>query len=781
MLREQMAVVELMWDMINKKTGEISKVDFAPQKPAFHRDEEICQPFPRALPESQGVSSESLAEMIRELADLKEADIHQVMVLRKGYVIAECGFAPYPRGMWHITHSLCKSVIGMAIGLMMGEGKLGLDDKVVEIFKSRTGLFGSLRLKDITVRHLLTMTSGINFNECGAVAGNDWVKGFLDSSTHDTPGTVFDYNSMNSYLLSAIVKEITGEPLMDYLRPRLWEPLGIRQVFWESCPQGNSKGGWGLFLRPEDAAKLGQLYLQKGMWKGQQVIPQEWVEESVKPQVDTPDDLESDGYGFQLWIGDRPGSFNFNGMLGQNVVVYPDLEMVIVTNAGSNELFQKGAVLDVVKRHFGVGYELPQGSLPLNPAGVRCLHKAQQEAERGRDYQPMIVRGGWKKRKMPKGSRNFKENRKKMLDGKVYELEEQHVGIFPLMMQVFHNNFTDGISSIGFTVQEQQLWMQVTEGECTHSIAIGFGAAAVTEIVEHGEPYLVGTMGKFTTDENDMPVLALDIAFLEDAARRKMNLHFSRDYKAVEIHWNETPGKHVILSGLRSITTDMSGVPILSVVKEKGGMELLQIAAEHTIQPVVKGDIPIKGEHFMNTEELMALTEAAGFEQTAVISTDLLEFHPEYRVYCEMNLCGNFNRNYACPPYCGTPEEMEAKALAYRLAIVFQSITYVNNAMDNDETKKVKKEHRAKTMKAIRTLKEHGVEGMAIMPGPCSLCSACGQIGDTPCPHPDQVASCLSAYGIEASKMAEDCGMTYYFGDDTVALFSMYLIDRKAD
>ena len=181
------------------------------------------------------------------------------------------------------------------------------------------------------------MASGVSFNETGAVAGSDWVKGFLEAGIHDSPGTKFEYNSMNSYMLSAVVTEITGETMMDYLRPRLWEPLGITKVFWETCPKGITKGGWGLFLTPEDAAKLGWLYRCKGVWNGQQIIAQEWIEESVKKQIDTDEDGSSCGYGYQIWPKKREGSFNFNGMLGQNVLVYPDLDLVKIGRASCRE------------------------------------------------------------------------------------------------------------------------------------------------------------------------------------------------------------------------------------------------------------------------------------------------------------------------------------------------------------------------------------------------------------------------------------------------------------
>lgn len=158
--------------------------------------------------------------------------------MRNNKVICECGFEPYPAGMWHASYSMCKSVTGMAVGMLIGEGRLRLQDKVIDLFGGKKNLLNIFRLKDITVEHLLTMTSCVSFNETGIVSGNDWVRGYLESGLIGVPGKKFEYNSMNSYMLSAIITEVTGESLMDYLRPRLWEPMGIHKVFGKPVRRG---------------------------------------------------------------------------------------------------------------------------------------------------------------------------------------------------------------------------------------------------------------------------------------------------------------------------------------------------------------------------------------------------------------------------------------------------------------------------------------------------------------------------------------------------------------
>ncbi len=316
MAKHERDVLKLLMKLIGHKTGEISNVNFEPQKPVFTNDHQNEKKLPRCTPEEMGIDSGFLLELFRELYEDNSCHIHKVMAVRCGHVIGEFSLSPYEKDVWHVTHSMCKSVTAMAIGLLVSEGKLSVDDKLSDIFSDEINPFRVLFSNNITVKHLLTMTSGVSFNESGAVAGNDWKKMFFESQQKSTPGAVFEYNSMNSYMLSAIVTKLTGESMFEYLRTRLFEPLDIKHVFWEACPMGITKGGWGMFLKIEDMAKLGQLYLNGGEYNGKRILPEEWVKEATLTQVLTGNE-SSPGYGYQLWCNsDREGAYTFNGMLG---------------------------------------------------------------------------------------------------------------------------------------------------------------------------------------------------------------------------------------------------------------------------------------------------------------------------------------------------------------------------------------------------------------------------------------------------------------------------------
>ena len=630
---------ELLLKIATGETGEISKVDYVAQKPQFNPTYASGEkPLERCSPEAQGVSSAFFTSLIRDLSENKECRMHKFMALRNGNVICECGFEPYSVDYWHVSYSMCKSIVSMAIGILIHERRLSLEDTLDNIFKEYLGIFKFHR-KTITVKNLLDMTSGCEFNEAGAISGNDWRKGFLEAGTKFEPGTQFEYNSMNTYMLSAIVTEITGMSLFEFCKKRLFDPMGIKRVFWESCPQNITKGGWGLFIRTEDMAKLGQLYLNDGKWNGVQLVPMKWVKESTTPFVETGRE-DSTHYGYQIWINnDRPGSYAFNGMLGQNVFVYPDIDMVVVTNAGNSDLFQTSRMAVTIRdamKNLEVSIDEPLSEDFAELSKLKALCKSV--SGRTVDY-PAIVSGGWKNRsvKMTEGracKKNavYKSRRGdfkkalyyyntrdenllaskwlKKINGKVYEFESSKVGIFPIMMQIVHNNFTDGIKKIGFRFGENEsFYIDIYEGEVVYPLKCGFGGKKhVIDINMHGEIYKVCVETSCKTDEYNRFVLKNEIFFLEEACSRTMNIYFDDDAsdredgkgtfiypsvpKGLEVRFFETPGCDMLVSSMKNIAPEglggLQGIIFGKIIK--GGIKgLFEETIKNVIQPKVRG------------------------------------------------------------------------------------------------------------------------------------------------------------------------------------------------
>jgi CubicO group peptidase (beta-lactamase class C family) len=295
--------------------------------------------LPRSTPEKQGISSNDILDFI-DAADKQIDTMNSFMMIRHGYVVAEGWWGPYDAETPHILYSLSKSFTSTAVGLAISEGKLSLDDQVLKFFPEDAPAEPSANLKAMRVRDLLRMATG---NQTEAQIRNDntpWTKTFLSHPVPFKPGTHFLYNSPSTYMLSAIVQKVTGMTVLDYLKPRLFEPLGIDNPTWVASPQGISAGAYGLSVRTEDIARFGQLYLQKGKWKGKQLIPAAWVDEATARQTANGSAPTSDwdqGYGYQFWRS-RHNTYRGDGAFGQYCMVMPELDAVVAITSGVRDM-----------------------------------------------------------------------------------------------------------------------------------------------------------------------------------------------------------------------------------------------------------------------------------------------------------------------------------------------------------------------------------------------------------------------------------------------------------
>jgi CubicO group peptidase (beta-lactamase class C family) len=265
-------------------------------------------------------------------------DIHSIMVLHHGRVVAEKWWSEGAPDLPHIMNSVSKTWTATAVGFGIAEGLLSLDDKVVSFFPDKVPAEHSPLLDEMTVRHLLTMSTGQP--EQSPRSGEDWIADFMAASVEDAPGTVFRYNSMATFMLSAIMQKVSGLKLTEYLQTRLFGPLAITGYRWDESPDGINTGGWGLYIKTEDMAKLGQLFLQNGVWNGEQLLPEGWAGEASTWKIANGDDPESDwaqGYCFQMWRC-RHGAYRADGANGQFIVVMPEQDAVVAITAGLRDM-----------------------------------------------------------------------------------------------------------------------------------------------------------------------------------------------------------------------------------------------------------------------------------------------------------------------------------------------------------------------------------------------------------------------------------------------------------
>lgn len=305
-----------------------------------------CAPKDKSLP--RGKATPQQADAFEAWFDAEaEAGqtIHSAMVLQHCQVILERWIEPNAPDSAHVMHSVSKTFTSMAIGFAIEEGRITLDDRLADFFPDLVPEDAGDNLRAITVRDLLTMSCGHeqeHTNEIRYGEDEDWVARFMSFPVDRVPGTFFCYNTIGTYMLSAIITKVTGEKMVDYLESRLWQPLGIEKPYWKECPMGINYGGWGLYLKTEDMAKLGQTLLSGGKYKGRQVIPANWVAEATKAQIDNcPEnfDPENDpnpdwhqGYCYQMWRC-RHNAVRADGAYGQFIIVIPEKDAVIAITA----------------------------------------------------------------------------------------------------------------------------------------------------------------------------------------------------------------------------------------------------------------------------------------------------------------------------------------------------------------------------------------------------------------------------------------------------------------
>jgi CubicO group peptidase (beta-lactamase class C family) len=324
-------------------------------------------PLPRDTPEAQGISARAILAYVNA-ADATVDSMNSFILVRHGRVVAEGWWAPYAPAEPHLMFSLSKSFTSTAVGLAQSEGKLNIYDKLADLFPAEMPEHPGPNLAALRLRDLLRMSSGQLESDIKPFpfdSDASLVKYFLARPVTFKPGTHFVYNTPGTYMLSAAVQKATGQTVHDYLLPRLFEPLGIENPPWEESAQGISFGGFGLSLRTEDIARFGQLLLQRGQWRGRQLVPSAWVDQATALQTSNggdPTDNWDQGYGYQFWRCPH-GAYRGDGAFGQLCIVMPQYDAVLAVTAGTRDMARE---INLVWEHLLPA--LKEGALPADPA-----------------------------------------------------------------------------------------------------------------------------------------------------------------------------------------------------------------------------------------------------------------------------------------------------------------------------------------------------------------------------------------------------------------------------
>lgn len=336
--------------------------------------------LPRSTPEAEGLSSSAVLELVDALD--RRVDVHSMMLLRHGKVVAEGWWAPYAAEDIHAQYSVSKSFNATAVGFAEAEGLLSLDDRIVDHLGDHLPAELGERVSELRILHLLTMSTGHQRDTIDRIRQDPddrWVRAFLSLDVENPPGSPFVYNSGASYVLSAIVQAVSGQSVAEYLATRLFRPLGIGgpegEVVWGQSPEGVTLGSGGLSATTEDLAKFGQLYLDDGMWEGERVLPEGWAQAATQRQgpSEPGEGYWSAGYGYQFWRNVRELGYRADGAFGQFSLVVPQYDMVLAMTAGTSDL---GPVHSVLWQYIRPAFEAAtEGALEADPEALSALQR----------------------------------------------------------------------------------------------------------------------------------------------------------------------------------------------------------------------------------------------------------------------------------------------------------------------------------------------------------------------------------------------------------------------
>ncbi len=563
--------------LTNEKNPAI--IPYYPQKLSTSDYEE--QYFRRERPEKHGVSSYRLYRMLTELESEKRANIHNIMVIKDSALILEASAPGYGTNIRHLSHSMSKTVIGMAIGFLVDEGKLDTGMHICEIFPEYS--YTDERFSKITVEHLLTMTSAVTHREESSVIESEWTRDFFSARLNSTPGTDFLYNSMNSYILAKIVEKLSGEGVTDFLKPRLFKPLKISNVLWERGPEGVEKGGWGLHLSLESWCKLGYMMMCGGAFDGKQILSKKWVNESTSTHVATEENYGDFNYGYQIWTG-RTGSgdFLFNGMLGQNVWVSPKDKLIVAINSENNELFQQSPALAVVRKYL-VAAKL---SSPHEKNGYAMLAKKEKRFfETRRAVTPLKKHRGLKYLLGFADPQPFDERFADILGE--YSLPDNNNSLLPTFIRVMQNNYPGGIESLSIEREDSVIALTSTEGGEKKLIKAGLYSYIDNTVSFKEEPYIIRAMAEAKRREDGKMIYKISLIYPEMPNSLLITIK-KKDRDTISVKLAETPNQNLTFPLIETaLAANKKLAFIASLIEKRFGSEFISERLKDVFEPTL--------------------------------------------------------------------------------------------------------------------------------------------------------------------------------------------------
>ena len=502
------------------KTGDIRKVVIKSdkvEKPLIN-PRNASTTLERTMPSLVGVDPLYLDSFVNELNNEPSIHINRLMIVKKDKVIKEYYKAPYQRDNWDSCYSLTKTITSMGIGLLVDDGLLDVNEYAADILMKDKPVM-VLANKKMKVRDLLTMATGNKFNEISTSGSAYWVKDFFNTDNKFPIGTAFEYNSLNTYILSSIVKAKSGKGLSELVGERIFSKLGITNYFFETSTEDIEKGGWGLYITIEDMAKLGILIKDKGVYKGERIISENWVNEMTKTQAEATKFFHRFNYGYQMWVNEEKNVSLFNGLFDQDIMIYRNEDIVVVVNSSNPEAFHGSKFYDIADKYF------------LNGINKNIKYAKYYGDRKLNNIKPLL-------NLMPKLL-----NREFIATGD----QKASTSILPLILQASFATYSTGLNIMMFKKVKDEYILNVKENEASFDIRFNFKDGIYQTLNIYGNLYETHSEARFSLDEKERPELIITINFLEFASTRYIKFLLVGSNEKMEATFTEFPDEEFAL------------------------------------------------------------------------------------------------------------------------------------------------------------------------------------------------------------------------------------------
>ncbi len=499
----------------DKPTKQVIKNRKKDKPATFPRGEEVNF-LPRSKPSKHGYSEEYINSFFRELESDLSIRANRCLIVKDNYVIGEKYEYPYVKDAWDHIFSATKTVTTLALGLLYDEGKIDLDAPVYKILKIKPGNAAN---KKITLRHLLTMTTGVLFNEVESAATTKWVKGFFSSGAKFKVGKKFDYNSLNTYIISVAIEKIAGISFEEFIKERIFKPLDMNSCHLDKSPEGYFKGGWGLYILPEDMAKLGILVKDKGVYNNKRIISEKWIEMMSSKQIEAIKYGRRFDYGFQMWVCDEHHFCMFNGLYNQDIIIFKETGVVLVVASSNGEAFHGSNYFDIAIKYFASKEKTTELCKTKGSRDIANLSHLNYYYDKiaNQEYLPL---------------------------GKI----ANSCGVLPLLIQNEVGTYAQGIKSVYFKKENDQYALVINEGKENYELPFNFENGVRNIYNFYGNLFDCVCDGRFMLTAKGLPLFVFRMFFLEYSSSRYITVKFDKRFDLLSLELSEYPGFDFIAS-----------------------------------------------------------------------------------------------------------------------------------------------------------------------------------------------------------------------------------------